>query len=65
MKKSGFIPTKKATFLGLDYDTQNQTVTVPAEKYSKTCTQIAEFIQGVYLKGRKYYDMKVSSLSWL
>ena len=59
MKKSMFIPSRQATFLGLDYDTEKQTVTVPAEKYRKTCKQIAEFLDGVYFNGRKYYDMKL------
>ena len=60
MKKSTFIPETHATFLGLEYDTESQTVTVPIEKYNKTCQQIEEFIQGVYLNGRKFHDMKVN-----
>lgn len=59
MKKSMFIPKYQATFLGLNYDTRRQTVTVPNEKYVKTCKQIAEFIEGVYINGQKYYDMKL------
>ena len=59
MKKSHFVPTQSATFLGLNYDTKNQTVTVPAEKYNKTCAQIDEFIAGVHIHGRLCYDMKL------
>ena len=59
MKKSHFIPSKQVTFLGLEYDTARQTVTVPNAKYTKVCQQIDEFIAGVYLNGQKYYDMKL------
>ena len=59
MKKSSFIPTHTATFLGLNYDTKAQTVTVPNEKYVKTCERIAEFLSGVYLHGKFFYDMKL------
>ena len=59
MKKSHFIPTRQVTFLGLNYDTEKQTVSVPLEKYEKTCRQIEEFIRGVYLNGEKFYDMKL------
>ena len=59
MKKSHFIPTKQVTFLGLEYDTQSQTVTVPLEKYQKTCAQIEEFLNGTYINNQHYYDMKL------
>ena len=59
MKKSHFIPTRQVTFLGLNYDTEKQTVSVPIEKYQKTVGQIEEFLKGVYLNGELYYDMKL------
>ena len=59
MKKSHFIPSKSVTFLGLNYDTAKQSVSVPLEKYQKTCLQIEEFIRGRYINGELYYDMKL------
>ena len=59
MKKSMFFPSHQATFLGLDYDTKNKTVTVPRIKYDKTCKEIQEFLDGVFIDGTKYYDMKL------
>ena len=59
MKKSSFIPGPRATFLGLNYDTEAKTVSVPTEKYQKACRQIDEFLAGKIVHGQKMYDMKL------
>lgn len=57
MNKSHFKPVQKGRFLGFDFDTVAETVSVPKEKHIKTCAAIAKFKLGVTIGGKLFYNM--------
>ena len=47
IKKCDFIPQKQGRFLGFDFDTHAQTISVPPEKHEKLKKLVAEFKAGI------------------
>ena len=58
-KKCNFIPTQQGRFLGFDFDSIAQTITVPAEKHAKVVEQIREFKEGTVIYGVSYRNMQL------
>lgn len=58
-KKCDFIPKQQGRFLGFDFDSVAQTVTVPAEKHAKVVAQIQEFLEGEIIECKRYCDMQL------
>ena len=57
--KCNFIPVQKGRFLGFDFDTVEETVSVPAEKHVKVCEQISLFEAGLTIFGVEYRNMQL------
>ena len=55
--KCDFVPQKCGRFLGFDFDTIKQTITVPKAKHRKVCRQIDKFLK--IAKKTKKCDMKL------
>ena len=56
--KCQFFPEQRGRFLGFDFDTVAETVTVPAEKHAKVAAQIDKLLEKVILSnGEEYLDM--------
>ena len=43
-QKSEFIPSQQLYYLGFDFDSHLETVSIPIEKYNKTCARIHKFL---------------------
>ena len=59
MGKSNFKPVRQGRFLGFDFDTVKKTISVPRSKHRKTCRKIQKFREGVIIRGKRNYDMKL------
>ena len=55
--KCDFVPKQKGRFLGFDFDTVAETITVPPEKHRKVCKMIKRFIKSARKTGK--CDMKL------
>ena len=59
MGKSHFKPVQRGRFLGFDFDTIAETISVPLEKHQKTCALILDFKRGLRVHGIMNLNMKL------
>ena len=56
-KKCDFVPTCQGRFLGFDFDTEKEIISVPVEKHEKLKKLVRKFKDGVNTRGRKPTDL--------
>lgn len=55
--KCNFFPVQEGRFLGFDFNTIDETVTVPQEKHDKVAAKIQLFEEGLTINGVEYRNM--------